>query len=71
VGIPCGEITNTMTDKRTTRRADTTCKSHYVDNQGLCHYCGLIMEPGWYEHYLHGTPTEKPDTKKPRARKKS
>lgn len=47
------------------------CKTHYVDNQGLCHYCGLLMEPDWYEHYLHGTPTEKPDTKKPRARKKS
>lgn len=23
----------------------------YVDNQGLCHYCGRLMEPEWWRLY--------------------
>ena len=23
------------------------CPPHYCDNQGLCHYCGILMEPDW------------------------
>lgn len=30
---------------------------HTVDNQGLCHWCGLLMEPDWYAEYL-GVPVE-------------
>ena len=28
----------------------TTCP-HYLDNQGLCHNCGILMEPEWWNHY--------------------
>lgn len=31
------------------------CRQHYCDNQGLCHYCGIVMEPDWYAHYLGTT----------------
>lgn len=24
---------------------------HYLDNQGLCHYCGIVMDPAWWAHY--------------------
>lgn len=24
------------------------CPPHYCDNQGLCHYCGIILEPSWF-----------------------
>ena len=27
------------------------CPPHYCDNQGLCHYCGILMEPEWYRAY--------------------
>jgi hypothetical protein len=23
------------------------CPPHYCDNQGVCHYCGVLMEPDW------------------------
>lgn len=26
--------------------------THYCDNQGICHYCGIVMEPEWYAHYI-------------------
>lgn len=25
------------------------CPPHYCDNQGYCHYCGIVMEPSWNE----------------------
>lgn len=31
---------------------------HTVDNQGLCHWCGTLLEPEWYDHYLHGPPSK-------------
>ncbi len=24
---------------------------HYLDNQGLCHQCGILLEPAWWAHY--------------------
>ena len=25
---------------------------HYLDNQGLCHRCGILLEPAWWDHYI-------------------
>ncbi len=33
---------------------DTVCTEHYADNQGLCHRCGVMVEPDWYDAYVNG-----------------
>ena len=35
------------------------CPPHYCDNQGTCHYCGLLMEPAWWDLYVNGPPSAK------------
>jgi hypothetical protein len=34
------------------------CPPHYCDNQGLCHYCGMVMEPDWWAAYTGGTDSD-------------
>ena len=33
------------------------CPPHYCDNQGYCHYCGIVMEPDWNEQAESGRKT--------------
>ena len=49
------------------------CPPHYCDNQGLCHYCGMLMEPDWYEHYAGERHVDdaRPPRKQARARRRS
>ena len=34
----------------------TNCKdgNHCVDNQGLCHWCGILLNPEWWSFYVDG-----------------
>jgi hypothetical protein len=27
---------------------------HTLDNQGLCHWCGELLEPDFWDHYVNG-----------------
>ncbi len=46
-----------MPERKKYTRKTAESHTHHCDNQGLCHHCGIIMEPDWYAHYL-GIPLE-------------
>ena len=29
-------------------------ENHCVDNQGLCHWCGVLLNPEWWSFYVDG-----------------
>lgn len=33
-------------------REDCQAGEHTSDNQGLCHFCGTMVNPDWYAHYM-------------------
>ena len=36
-------------------QADCLRGEHTADNQGLCWWCGLLVEPDWWAHYIGET----------------
>jgi hypothetical protein len=61
-----------MSEKKNPMGTKADCESgeHTVDNQGLCYWCGKVLNQDWNDFYMNGNETtEVKKPSKPRGRR--